>query len=120
MKKLILFYSLTLLVVTPVVTARDGGAVGVQFGDVTFGLGGSSEGPILGIGHSPDNGRSFSPIIVPGGHDCGKCNNHKHRRNHKKHCSQCHYCDQCGYHNDRHHHHHHDNAVVEEEIIVFE
>ncbi len=45
---------------------RRGGALGVQFGRVTFGLGGSENGPIIGVGPSPDNGRSFSPVIVPG------------------------------------------------------
>ena len=45
---------------------RRGGALGVQFGRVTFGLGGSSNGPIIGVGPSPDNGRAFSPVIVPG------------------------------------------------------
>jgi hypothetical protein len=104
MKKLILFYSISCLTVTSMVTA-DGGALGVQFGDVTFGLGGSSEnGPIIGVGHSPDNGRSFSPVIVPGGDDdnCHKCHHHEHRRHHRRECNSC----------------RNQNQVVEEIIVV--
>ncbi len=68
----------------------DGGALGVQFGDVTFGLGGSSEGPIIGVGHSPDNDLSFSAVIVPGGYDdCHKCGDRHHRRHHREHCASC-------------------------------
>lgn len=56
-----------------------GGAIGLQLGKVTFGLGGSSNGPIIGIGPSPDNGLPLSVGIVPDG-DCGcrterDCNN---------------------------------------------
>jgi hypothetical protein len=54
-----------------------GGAIGLQLGKVTFGLGGSSNGPIIGIGPSPDNGLPISVGIVPAGDCCGcqrECN----------------------------------------------
>ena len=90
MKKQILFYSIILLAATPMVIARDGGALGVQFGGITFGLGGSSEGPIIGVGHSPDNDLSFSAVIVPGGYDdCHKCGDREHRRHHRRECNSC-------------------------------
>lgn len=108
MKKLVLFYSLTLLMATPIVTA-DGGALGVQFGDVTFGLGGSSKGPIIGVGPSPNDG-SFSAVIVPGSEcskcneHCNRCSEHRYHRHHRNHCDSCH----------GHHHGHY----VEEVVVV--
>lgn len=44
----------------------DGGAIGLQLGKVTFGLGGSSNGPIIGIGPSPDNDLPVAIGYVPG------------------------------------------------------
>ncbi|MDR3647030.1 MAG: hypothetical protein P4L22_05825 [Candidatus Babeliales bacterium] len=67
MKKVIFMLSITSLLAANIYA--DGGAVGLQLGKVTFGLGGSSNGPIIGIGPSPDNGRKFSAVIVPGD-DC--------------------------------------------------
>ena len=54
------------------------GALGVQLGPITFGLGGSCNGPIIAVGPSPSNGLPFSAVIVPGSccgcNSCG-CNN---------------------------------------------
>lgn len=69
MKKL--FITLALLGTS--YTFAGGGAVGLQLGPVTFGLGGSSNGPIIGVGRSPDNGLPFSAVVVPG--DCCDCDN---------------------------------------------
>ena len=49
---------------------RSGGGVGVQFGPLAFGLGGSSNGPIIGFGPSPDPDIPFSPVIIPGQRCC--------------------------------------------------
>ena len=65
----------TILILISILTGTilaDGGALGVQFGGVTFGLGGSSNGPIVGVGPSPSNGLPFSAVIVPGC-SCGCC-----------------------------------------------
>jgi hypothetical protein len=55
-----------------------GGAIGLQLGKVTFGLGGSKNGPIIGVGPSPDNNLPIAVPFVPGDCDCGcncsKCN----------------------------------------------
>lgn len=48
----------------------DGGALGLQLGGITFGLGGSSNGPIIGVGPSPDNDLPISFPIVPGSSCC--------------------------------------------------
>ena len=70
MKKLIL----TLSLISIASIFADGGALGVQLGGITFGLGGSSCGPIIGVGPSPDNGRCFSAVVVPGCCQCcGSC-----------------------------------------------
>ncbi len=68
MKKFLFILSFVTLVTANIFA--DGGAIGLQLGKVTFGLGGSSNGPIIGVGRSPDNGRDFSAVIVPGD-DCG-------------------------------------------------
>jgi hypothetical protein len=65
--------TLTLIFILGNSALADGGALGVQLGGVTFGLGGSSRGPIIGVGPSPCNGRCFSAVIVPGS-NCGCCN----------------------------------------------
>lgn len=52
----------------------DGGAFGIQLGRLTFGLGGSSRGPIIGVGPSPDNGLPFAVPFVPGD---GCCSNRR-------------------------------------------
>lgn len=67
MKKLILIASVMIFSLSANIFA-DGGAIGLQLGRVTFGLGGSCKGPIIGIGPSPDNGLPISLPIVPG--DC--------------------------------------------------
>lgn len=55
----------------------DGGALGVQLGRVTFGLGGSSNGPIIGIGPSPDNDLPLAVGYVPGD-DYGYSDNYEY------------------------------------------
>ncbi len=69
MKKIILTVILTVFVISNKVLA-DGGALGLQLGGVTFGLGGSSNGPIIGVGPSPDNGLPVAFPIVPGDGCC--------------------------------------------------
>lgn len=44
------------------------GAIGLQLGDITFGLGGSENGPIIGVGRSPNNGLAISFPFVPNGY----------------------------------------------------
>lgn len=46
-----------------------GGALGLQLGKITFGIGGSSNGPIIGIGPSPDNNLPIAVPFVPGDRD---------------------------------------------------
>jgi len=64
----------------PAELVADGGAIGLQLGPITFGLGGSSKGPILGIGPSPDNGLPIAVPFVPG----DSCDNECSSR-----CSTC-------------------------------
>lgn len=45
---------------------RDGGGFGVQFGGIAIGLGGSSKGPIIGLGPSPDPIIPLSAVVIPG------------------------------------------------------
>lgn len=68
MKKILL----TLLSLSSLILA-DGGGIGVQLGKLSVGIGGSCNGPIIGVGPSPDNGRCFSAVVIPG--DCcgGNC-----------------------------------------------
>lgn len=73
MKKILLILTLGIFGVS---LAGRGGALGLQLGGITFGLGGSpSGGPIIGVGRSPDNGLAFAPVFVPGDRcDCQGCN----------------------------------------------
>ena len=88
MKKLTVLALLSVaLLATEVFAGPDGGAFGLQLGPITFGLGGSSNGPIIGIGPSPDNGLPFSAVVVPGGCCCtDRC---------RRSCSSCTTCDSC-------------------------
>jgi hypothetical protein len=76
MNKLILFTLISLFTLSNKISA-DGGAIGLQLGKITFGLGSSSKGPIIGIGPSPDNHLPISLPFVPGDCNCNKinCNN---------------------------------------------
>lgn len=76
MKKVIFITFLTCFSLSNKVLA-DGGALGLQLGGITFGLGGSSNGPIIGIGPSPDNDLPIAFPIVPGGSCCSErsCSN---------------------------------------------
>ena len=70
----------------------DGGALGLQLGRVTFGIGGSSNGPIIGVGPSPDNGLPIAVPFVPGGSCCDDNYNYKRtRRNRNR--NICRGCD---------------------------
>lgn len=45
---------------------REGGGIGVQLGGLAIGLGGSSKGPIIGLGPSPDPIIPLSAVVIPG------------------------------------------------------
>ena len=64
MKRLII---ITLLMCFFINNQVKAGAIGLQLGRVTFGIGGSSNGPIIGIGPSPDNGLPIAVPFVPDG-----------------------------------------------------
>lgn len=68
MKKLLM-----LAIAASFVGTAHGFVIGLQLGDVAFGIGGSkSGGPVIGVGKAPDNGRNFSAVIVPGDCCCNK------------------------------------------------
>ncbi len=87
MKKLNLFLICSIGTTLSFNIIADGGALGLQLGPITFGLGGSSNGPIIGIGPSPDNGLPIAVPFVPGD-CCGGCNSCGD-------CTSC-GCNQCG------------------------
>lgn len=69
MKKVIFaaFMGMLLLLSTVSTNILADGAIGLQLGRITFGLGRSINGPIVGIGPSPSNNLPIAFPIVPGG-----------------------------------------------------